>query len=59
MIDQAMTLIAGQLNAHLGAQFSTPDDIVAISPLTDMEDTSTNRLTAGSSGAIRSASRAI
>ena len=37
MIDQAMILIAGQLNAHLGAQFSAADDIVAITPLTDAE----------------------
>lgn len=37
MIDQALTLIATRLNGHLAAQFSVPEDLVAIAPLTDPE----------------------
>jgi hypothetical protein len=37
MIDRAISLVAGRLNAHLRARFGIADDIVAVSGLTDAE----------------------
>lgn len=37
MIDQALTLTVDRLNGHLSGQFSAPEDIVVLSPLTDAD----------------------
>ncbi len=37
MIDRAVSLVAGRLNAHLRARFGVADDLVAISGLADAE----------------------
>lgn len=37
MIDQALTLAVDRLNGHLSGQFSAPDDIVVLSPMTDVD----------------------
>ena len=48
MIDRAMTMIANRLNAHLRQLYGVPEDLVAVSPLTDAEgkpaETARNRL---------------
>lgn len=37
MIDQAMQVTVDRLNGHLSGKFRTPDDFVALSPLTDAD----------------------
>ena len=37
MIDQALTLTVDRLNGHLSGQFSAPEDIVVLAPLTDAD----------------------
>lgn len=48
MIDRALRLLADRLNGHLKGLYNLPDDLVAISPLTDAEgkpaDQARNRL---------------
>lgn len=48
MIDRAMTLVANRLNAHLKVLYGVPEDLVAVSPLTDADgkpaETARNRL---------------
>lgn len=48
MIDRALRLLADRLNGHLKGLYNVPDDLVAVSPLTDAEgkpaDQARNRL---------------
>lgn len=37
MIDRSLQLVCDRLNAHLSAVFSVPEDLVALSPLSDAE----------------------
>ncbi len=37
MIDQVLTLVASRLNGHLAGQFRTSEEVVSLSPLTDVE----------------------
>lgn len=48
MIDRALSLLVGRLNGHLKALYNVPEDLVALTPLTDAEgkpaDQARNRL---------------
>ena len=48
MIDEALSLVAGRINAHLRARHAITDDLISLAPLTDAEGkpaaTARNRL---------------